>query len=122
MSAAAPSAHPPEPELLDALAVGTRLSIRIAHSCHRRLAWDCQFAEESAAAQLLQALPAAGYADESRCLWLRELRHRAGHGVIFVPRTGRVQIRLHYLTPAAERTSAALSLAAELAELLSAFN
>jgi hypothetical protein len=82
------------------------------------LSWECAFSERNAGAQLVSALLAAGYADDSRCDWLRELRHSAGHIIVFVPRTGRVQIRLNYLTPAPEREPAANALAAELAGLL----
>lgn len=66
----------------------------------------------------MSALLAAGYKDDSRCDWLRELRHDAGHCVVFVPRTGRVQIRLHYLTREPEREPTANALASEFARLL----
>jgi hypothetical protein len=38
---------------------------------------------------------------------LRTLRSPEGHEIVIVPRTGRVQIRVHYLTPEEERRIAA---------------
>ena len=95
-----------------------RLAIRPANSCLRRLAWDCDFAEPPALPELCSALLAAGFVDDSRADFLRELRHQSGHSVLVVPRTGRVQLRLHYLTPLLERRATAERFAHDLAGIL----
>ena len=107
-------------ESIEAGDPGRLLTIYPAPSCLRRLAWECIFSSDSLKRQLPSVLLSARYDDESRCDWLREFRHRSGHSVLFVPRTLRVQIRLHYLTPEAERSVAAHALAAELCELFRA--
>jgi hypothetical protein len=97
------------------------VTIRPANSCLRRLAWDCELSQRPAALELYAALRSAGYVDDSRADWLYELRHGSGHSVLIVPRTGRVQLRLHYLTPAPERATAARALAQHVAEISRSF-
>lgn len=67
---------------------------------------------------LLDALAGAGYTEDLRSPLVRELVHPEGHSVVIVPRTGRVQIRVHYLTPLEARQAAACEVARELSALL----
>ncbi len=96
---------------------GGCLTLRLAHSCYRHLIWDCGLVNEEQAARLLSGL-SRRYADESRFAWVRELTHPDGHSIVVVPRTGRVQIRLHYLTPHGERERCARQVVGELSAAL----
>jgi hypothetical protein len=48
---------------------------------------------------LVKILSEKGFAPAPSPGVLRLLRTKEGHEILFVPRTGRVQIRVHYLTP-----------------------
>jgi len=67
---------------------------------------------------LPELLAEAGYSEASRSPLVRELVHPREHSVVVVPRTGRLQIRVHYLTPLEAREAAALELARELSDLV----
>lgn len=97
---------------------GAVLGLRLSQSCYRRLTWECELLEPSKAASLSEKLRALGYCDESRFSWVHELARPDGHHVIIVPRTGRIQIRIHYLTPFAQRQACALGVAREIASAL----
>jgi hypothetical protein len=92
----------------------TQIRIRAGHSCFRGLTWDCELGPGGGHAAIIETLVAQGFVDESRGTLVRELLHPDEHRVVFIPNTGRVQLRLHYLTPAAERPA----IAQRFAELL----
>ena len=94
------------------------LGLSLGHSCHRMLVWECTRIPASAAVTLPDLLCEAGYSEASRSPLVRELVHPREHSVVVVPRTGRLQIRVHYLTPLEARQAAALELARELSDLV----
>jgi hypothetical protein len=96
----------------------TRVQIRAGHSCFRGLTWDCELGPGGGHAAIIDTLIAQGFVDESRGALIRELVHPDEHRVVFIPNTGRVQLRLHYLTPAAERPVIAQRFAALLMSAL----
>lgn len=94
------------------------LDLRLGHSCHRNLVWECARLAPAAALALPELLREVGYSEQVRSPLVRELVHPREHGVVIVPRTGRVQIRVHYLTPLEAREQAAHEVAREISELL----
>lgn len=94
------------------------MGLRLGHSCHRNLVWECARLAPAAALELPELLRELGYTEQGRSPLVRELVHPAEHGVVIVPRTGRVQIRVHYLTPLEAREQAAHEVAREISELL----
>lgn len=93
----------------------TGVGLRLGHSCHKHLIWDCELSDKKLAAVLPERLLRNGYTERSRSSLVRELVHPAEHSVVVVPRTGRVQIRVHYLTPLGLRAARAREIAAEIA-------
>lgn len=94
------------------------LGLRLGHSCHKNLVWECARVAPAAALALPELLRDLGYSEQGRSPLVRELVHPREHGVVIVPRTGRVQIRVHYLTPLEAREQAACEVAREISELL----
>lgn len=94
------------------------LGLRLGHSCHRMLVWECARISPGLALALPDALAAVGYSEDRRTPLVRDLVHPSGHSVVIVPRTGRVQIRVHYLTPLEAREAAAGDVARELSALI----
>lgn len=91
-----------------------RLVVR--NGCKRLLTWDCEFADRRNAGVVLERLATFGYVDVSRFEKVRELLHPDGHAVVVVPATGRVQIRISYLTPFDAREAAARDVGAHLTQ------
>lgn len=97
-------------------------AIEVDAGCRNQMLWRCDLVEALPTAALVSALgdPALGndvFHDTSQSVpgLLVIVQQRAtGHQIVFVPRTGRLQIRLDGLTPVEERESAA----AELYEVL----
>ena len=103
-----PSAEGSEPEL----------SLEIGHSCHRMLVWDLGRVATQLASRLPEGLLGLGYFERSFSKLVQELGHPEGHSVVVVPRTGRLQIRVHYLTPIEAREAAARRVADDVASSL----
>lgn len=73
-------------------------------SCFRSLNWRCDLPAGGDLDALTGALSGAGFTESSSPGGhLRVLRAAEGHEIVIVPRTGRVQIRVHYLTAEGER-------------------
>lgn len=100
------------------LETGEALGLCLGHSCHRMLVWECVRIAPGVALALPEALAEVGYTEDRRTPLVRELVHPAAHSVVIVPRTGRVQIRVHYLTPLEAREAAACQVARELSALI----
>ena len=78
------------------------------HSCLRGLNWRTDLPPGGDLDTLVAALSRAGFARTSTAgSPLLVLRAPGDHEILIVPRTGRVQIRVHYLTPEPERRGAA---------------
>lgn len=75
-------------------------------SCMRDMLWRIQL-EGADLREIAGKLEADGWVDRSRLPLLVDLHGPEGHALVMVPRTGRVQLRLHYLTPAEVRPGAA---------------
>jgi hypothetical protein len=95
-----------------------QLRLTLAHSCHRELTWECELPQRSDAEHLASALRASNYLDESHSAAVLEFVDAQGHRIVLVPRSGRVQLRIHYLTPLPARSGAARTLAEALQALL----
>jgi hypothetical protein len=91
--------------------VETKVRISAGHSCFRGLTWDCELTPSASLLVVIQNLLDEGFVDESRSTRVRELLHPGEHRVVLIPSTGRVQLRLHYLTPLEERKTVAQSFA-----------
>lgn len=100
------------------LEASAALGLQLGQSCHRMLVWECARVSPAVAHSLPDALREAGYSEQCRTPLVRELVHPSEHSVIIVPRTGRVQIRVHYLTPLEARQAAACAVAQELNALI----
>ncbi len=88
----------------------TKLRLRVRNGCRRWLTWECELPQEDVRS-LPKRLLARGFSDVSQFERVAELIDEHGHAVVIVPSTGRVQIRVHYLTPHEERQQAALTVA-----------
>ena len=83
------------------------MRLELGHSCYRNLNWECVGGTREQAVALADALPALGYVDESYDSFVRIFSSEDDHTIVLIPRTGRIQIRIHYLTPAGTRADAA---------------
>lgn len=110
--------EPATPAGITELEASGALGLSLGQSCHRMLVWECARIAPSVAQALPEALARVGYTEDSRSPLVRDLVHPAGHSVVIVPRTGRVQIRVHYLTPLEAREHAACEVAEELSAVL----
>lgn len=82
------------------------MTLRRDPSCLKDLVWRVELPGvdlEALAGRLMDA----GWVERSRIPALRDLHDPDGHAVLFVPRTGRIQIRLHYLVRPEDRAAAA---------------
>lgn len=84
--------------------------------CRKNLLWRVDL-EGVDVVQLAETLSAEGWRERSSVPQVRDMESPAGHGVVLVPRTGRIQIRIHYLTPHEDREQAARAVAHELEAL-----
>jgi hypothetical protein len=107
-----------EDEAPPALDPGSGLALELGHGCYQRLVWELTPSNHERAARLLQRLPGLGFRDESRHPTVREFADPSGHLVVLVPKTGRVQLRIHYLTPVSDRREAARTLGNTLSRAL----
>jgi hypothetical protein len=96
---------------------GQLVQVSAGHSCYRQLTWECIFEPPAAVTTLIEQLLHRGFVDESHSPLVRELLHPEQHRLIIIPTTGRVQLRLHYLTPKTQRETVAHSFAALLTQL-----
>jgi len=76
-------------------------------SCIRSLAWRCDLPVSTHWRRLIDALVAGGLRELTAVRGLYRLGNDRGDEVLFVPLTGRVQIRVHYTIPEHERRFAA---------------
>lgn len=83
------------------------MKLELGHSCYRNLNWECVGGTREQAVALAAALPALGYVDESYDAFVRIFSSEDDHTIVLIPRTGRIQIRIHYLTPTDTRADAA---------------
>jgi hypothetical protein len=67
--------------------------------CSQSLNWRSDLPPGSDCDVLVKILSEKGFALAPSPSMLRLIRSKEGHEILFVPRTGRVQIRVHYLTP-----------------------
>lgn len=91
-------------------------------SCFRSLNWRCDLPAGSDCDRLAATLAEKGFAAVGGPSAIRTLRSPEGHEVVLVPRTGRVQIRVHYLTPEEERRFVAEGVFALLVRSILALN
>jgi hypothetical protein len=97
------------------------LELELAHCCHRELSWECELQRREYAVELPKALVPEGYTLAADHGFMLQLEHAEGQVLILVPRTGRVQLRLPYTTPSAERRPLAERLAAQIGNALRAY-
>lgn len=71
--------------------------------CLRDLLWRIELPRPQDAGPLADRLEALGWQENSRVPQVRDLEGPAGHRLVIVPRTGRIQIRVHYLTALVDR-------------------
>jgi hypothetical protein len=86
--------------------------------CCGELAWRLDLSPDRDFSAVARGLIDRGY--EGRCLsqMLKVLRHPQGHEVVLVPRTGRVQLRVYYLTAHEDRPVAAEAMFRDLVAAL----
>ncbi len=94
------------------------IALRPDPSCRYNLSWVVEAAPPHSCAALVAALKAASeWLERTQMDILVRLEHQEGHELLFVPATERTQLRLHYLTPRAEREVVAKSLEDSFAAL-----
>ena len=96
----------------------SNVRLEIGHSCYRNLTWECVGGTRDQAVLLTALLPKLGYADESYDDAVRIFVSPEEHTIVLIPRTGRIQIRIHYLTPAEARKVAAERVMLDLSRAL----
>lgn len=87
--------------------IATGMKLELGHSCYRHLTWECVGGTRADATLLAAALPSLGYIDKSYDALIRIFISVDEHTIVLIPRTGRIQIRIHYLTPVDTRADAA---------------
>ena len=108
--------QPPNTPAVEEVVVWDADGLRVVreHACFRDLAWSCGFATLESEV-LVERLTAGPWSDVSRAPRVIELRHHAGHRMVILPASGRVQLRVCYMIAQADRCACAAQLAAELA-------
>ena len=98
------------------------LRMERAHGCFRDLAWRVSGLEHErfSAERLARTLIQAGLTDRSRSPLVREFMSDDGDVMIFIPKTGRLELRIWGARPYPERFPAATSLLELLTEVLAA--
>ncbi len=96
------------------------LSISPEPGCCGQLNWRLDLPVDSDFDRLRQQLESVGYRAACRHSFLVVLRHREGHEIAIVPRTGRVQLRVDRLTAEGERATVAAGIAGDLATAMDA--
>lgn len=86
--------------------------------CRRDLLWRLEL-RGADLGELAKELLRIGWRDRSLAPEVRDLESPEGHAVVLVPRTGRVQLRVFYLTPHSDRNEAARNLQRQVLELVS---
>ena len=77
-------------------------------SCRQQLLWRCDVSGPVAVSDLTEAMAARGFARSPGPDVLMQWRHTTSdHAVLFVPSTGRTQVRLDAFTAKPERRAAA---------------
>jgi len=69
--------------------------------------WRIMLPQPQRIPQIIRDLEAQGWQQRSRIPAVSELMGPDGHILVMVPRSGRVQIRIHYLTAKAQRAGCA---------------
>lgn len=87
-------------------------------SCLRDLLWRIALSSPEDAARLADRLQACGWQPQTTVPQVRDLEGPEGHRLVIVPRTGRVQLRVHYLTAPRARRDAARSVHRRVMDLL----
>ncbi|MCB9640639.1 MAG: hypothetical protein H6728_13365 [Myxococcales bacterium] len=99
------------------------MHIRRDPSCVQFLLWRCTpdlpLEPEELCQKIGQSLINNGFVDKSRETWLLVYEEtKQHHQIVLVPKTGRIQVRVHYLIPVPQRPLVAFSLACQLADFL----
>lgn len=79
------------------------LSLTREETCVRALAWRCDLPSETPWQALLLQLENAGFVRQPPLGTLERVLTPERHELLFVTHSGRVQLRVHYSTPSAER-------------------
>jgi hypothetical protein len=110
-----PRGHGPEPaEAAAGRPAGLLGGLEREHGCLGNLQWRCDLACGSDWEALFRGLGELGYRLRCRLPFLVNLRHPEEHEIVVVPATGRVQLRVHYLTEAPRREAVARRLFSDL--------
>ena len=94
-----------------------KLCFRPQPNCTNRLLWEAQLSP-TLILKWCTALLAIGFVDESPIDALKILRTPEGHALVIVPRTGRIQLRISYLTPPDLRPKTAQDLGGYLEQFI----
>jgi len=87
------------------------LTVRVRNGCRRWLLWECELPDGADVRLLPASLGTLGFTNVSHFDRVAELVDSTGNAVVVVPSTGRVQIRVHYLTHQSQRQGAARRIA-----------
>jgi hypothetical protein len=87
------------------------LRVELDHGCFAEMTWRMSFAQPLDVNALVDSLLSAGFRDATRFPRVREIEEPAGHRLVLVPTTGRIQLRLHYLTAQGRRREEAIRIA-----------
>lgn len=106
-------------ESVESFEVGSLLVER-DHSCIEALSWRISRSDGARIdlAAVARDLRAIGFAEVRRMNALEVLCDLAGHQVLFVHTTGRLQVRLHYRVARSKRCAAARAFAGALGRLM----
>lgn len=93
------------------------IGLRPDPSCRYLLSWAIEVGGGLTPGSFVDNLIERGWTDTSRVEVLRQIVHPDGHELLFVPATGRLQLRLHYLIPKHQRRAVAAAIGAALSEI-----
>jgi hypothetical protein len=82
-----------------------------------KLQWRTELPPEIPLEVITKGLCERGFSDQSNFEWVWEFQNEAEHRVIIVPKTRRVQLRVHYLTPHDKRQTAAWQITMQLNDI-----
>ncbi|MBU52189.1 MAG: hypothetical protein CL920_26140 [Deltaproteobacteria bacterium] len=85
--------------------------ITLEAGCTNALLWRYTPPDDASFDDIGAKLIKAGFSDITEQLWLRLFLHPDEHRIVYIPKTNRIQLRIHYLTPPEQRPQMASHIA-----------
>jgi hypothetical protein len=94
--------------------------LRKETSCFNNLRWRVYIDNDVSLEYFIKQLSSIGYCEKNHPLFPKivEMKHETGHGIIFVPKTNRIQIKLDIESDEDSRIQNAKDIALKLVKIL----